>query len=272
MKNFFIGLTILSALMTSICFCSTSGLYAIDTEIYYRISNESTYLYKTQDTNQETGTKLFLLPKTYFVKQLDDPIDNVVFVEFDGIYGYVDTINLTRVYETPTTPYPQSTSLDIITVANAVIYAEPDTNSTYLGVIPYNTSNVKMYGNCIGTEALSGSGTLWYYCTYESAGQGKITGYIYNSVAKNVVYSPENTEVVSTEPIQNVNGDIIAPELQSMDSVLLIIGISIPAIILLYLLFRPERGRRKAKRTISHTPRRSITYNEQQKGNDEFDF
>jgi len=257
--------------------CSYTDLYAVyatnNDDVYYRVGNETTYLYKTSNLVDSTSGRWFLLPNTYFVKKISAIDDNVLYVEFDGIDGYVSTSNLIRVYENPATPYPLNITFDIVDIANAVMYTEPDTSSSCVGIIPYDATNIKSYGTCLGTAVVEANGNVWYYCTYQSAGQGKISGYIYNTVVCNAVAVSANTEELAIEPIIQVNGDgLLAPELQNTESILLIVGLGIPALVLLYLLFKPERHNKKIRQKLLSKSPKSITYIEKHNGKDELDF
>ena len=81
----------------------------------------------------------------------------------------------------------------------------------------------------------------------------------------------ENTEIVETEPSQETSGEILAPELQNGTSIILIVGLCIFALILLVLVFKPERRRKKAeaKRQITTLNRLAIP---DKNKHDELDF
>ena len=241
-------------------------------EIYYRIIGENTILYRTPLESNESSNVYFRLPTTYFVKfngAYDELFLNVTYRDFTG---YVLADNVERVYSTPATPYAVGQTFSVQGIANLVLRSKPTTQSEYIGTIPFNATDIEFFGAIEGEQANPELSNIWYYCRYTSFEQGILTGYVYAPLTQNLVETPENTEVVDMEPSTEVNGDgVIAPELQNSTSIWLIIGLTIPALILLLLVLKPSKRRhqRAAKRQIANLNKLSIP---EKTDKDEFDF
>ena len=123
---------------------------------YFRIIDDNTYLYKTAELNSTQNNVYFKLPNTYFVKVVSTLDNNVAKVLYDGIEGFVDISNMQKCYSTPNTPYPKDLTLQVLDVCNTVIYLTPSQESTYVGIIPFNATNIKYFGSITGSdEAMS---------------------------------------------------------------------------------------------------------------------
>jgi|GEM_PF-2801661 len=221
---------------------------AAEEKAYLRIISENTPLYRTPVENGEIDNLYFMLPQTYFVELLDEPTSNFYHVNYQGVSGYVLKTNLQRVYATPQQPYPANITFQIEGVANAIIRATPNKDTgAYLGIIPFNATGVEYLGSISGQQAMQNLGTIWYYARYISFEQGALVGYVYSPLTTQIPVITPNIEELPVTPLYNAD-PIIPPELTNPSSWLLIALISIPAIFLLYMLFKPAR-KGKTKRT-----------------------
>ena len=250
-----------------LCFPTfTSPVYALSAE-YYRVNNSHTYIYSDISLSQQS--RLFLLPETYFVKAKLDPIQNSLNVEYNGITGYVNVDDVTPVFQTPTTPFATHI-INLLPVSNAIIYSQPTTSSPYLGTLPFDATSILVYGKCSGEQSVSNSSTDWYYIKYTSTTQGIITGYIYHSVISSFTPALPNTEVLETKPSTPTNSTpIISPELQDTNNILVIVLITIPLILLLYLLIAPHK---KTHKKHNSPNRQLLNYIDKNATKDELDF
>ena len=252
-------------------FCNFESSKA-DEIIYYRITGENTLLYRTPLESIEPSNVYFVLPTTYFVRfnsTFDEKFLNVTYRDFTG---YVLADNVERVYSTPTTPYLTNVTFGVQGVANLVIRSEPNTSSEYLGTIPFNATSIEYFGQIEGEQTNEELSNIWYFCRYTSYEQGILTGYVYAPLTANLSEIVPNTEVVDTEPSQSTNGGtVLAPELQSGANIWLIVGLTIPAIILLLLVFRPDKRKKKkaATRQITNLNKLSLP---DKKDDNQFDF
>ena len=173
-------------------------------------------------------------------------------------------------------PYASLTT-DILNVCNVVVYAKPSTESEFVGIIPFNATKIKVYGKTDGSKVLSNMDNNWLYVKYQSFEQGTILGYVYAPLCTNQTEIVDNLEEVSTTPPEKVIETSIAPvssEFRNAESMFLIVGLSVLALVILYLLFKPERKRKIARTTKNLTPlpQKRISYIEKHTENDEFDF
>ncbi len=267
-------LYILTAFLCIFCltdFCNLPITKA-DEVTYYRVTSENTILYRTPVNSEEASNVYFVLPTSYFVifnSEYDEIFLNVTYREFSG---YVLRDNVERVYSTPVTPYLENITFGVQGVANLVIRSEPNTTSEYIGTIPFNATDIEYFGQVKGEFVNPELTDVWYFCRYKSFEQGILTGYVYAPLTTNLTEILPNTEIVETEPSEAVNGGtVIAPELQNGSNWLLILGLTIPAIILLLLVFRPSKRKHKkvAARQIANLNRLSLPESKDDKN---FDF
>ena len=225
------------------------------TPYYYRIDSANCYLYRTAEDNQDVNNIWFLLPKTYFVQLIEDSDEQFFKVKYQNFIGYVFKTDVSIVYETPKTPWPENLTFDINGTANVVMRSSPSSDSEYIGLIPFNAIKVTFYGSIIGQEALTNLGNQWYYATYKSYEQGIISGYVYAPLTTNLTLLQDNTEILST--IKPTSGpsieEVISPELQDSQNLLIIGLLSIVGISVLILLFIPKKRTKKAKQAIKNT-------------------
>ena len=261
------------------CTASTSNLevaYAEDFT-YLRVMEDNTMLYRTSSLEDSSQNIYFELPKTYFVKFLEQVDEESCRVLYDGIEGFVASSNLQKCYSTPTTPYASNQTLDIVDVCNAVVYSLPSNEAEFVGIIPFNASQIKYWGKTKGATIIEELENDWFYVRYQSFEQGIITGYVYAPLCTNQTEIIPNEEEVLTAPPEKVvetNTVPVASEFQNIDSMLLIVGLSAIALVIIYLLFKPERKRKIAKTAKNSTalPIRKGGYIEKHTENDEFDF
>lgn len=267
-------LYILTAFLCIFCltdFCNVPVTKAEEIA-YCRVMSENTILYRTPVESSEATNVYFTLPATYFVQLISEYDELFLFVTYKDFSGYVLRDNVERVYSVPTTPYLDNITFGVQGVANLVMRSEPNTSSEYIGTIPFNATDIEYFGAVRGELVNADLGDEWYYCRYKSFEQGILTGYVYAPLTTNLTEILPNTEVVETEPSEAVNGDtIIAPELQSGSNWLLILGLTIPAIILLILVFRPSKRKHKkvATRQIANLNKLSLPESKDDKN---FDF
>ena len=260
-----------------LCLCSFCDTFLITSPLvvdavssqYCRITEESTLIYKSANISDDLSNIYFELTSTYFAQILGT--ENEFYkVNYDGITGYVLKDEVTIVYGTPTTPFPEDITFQINASASAVIRSIPSVEGNYLGLLPCNTT-LSYFGKVEGTEAISGLGKYWFFVTYTSFEQGVISGYVYAPLTENLTEIPPNMEELSTIPVGGSVDDILSPELLNINNLLLIAGLSIGALVLLLLLIAPMRKNKKERLKL---PQQQLPYEQQKKkvDNDNFDF
>ncbi len=277
MKNKIFVFTI--AIVMMLCFYPTNhdtSAFADTIDTYYRIINDNVYLYKQNTLEDSFDNIYFKLPQSYFVKLVSQQ-DNILYVEYDGIMGYVSTTGLQQCYSVPTMPYASNLTLETIDACNVVIYDAPTSTSKYIGLIPFNATNVKYYGTVVGQEIMSDQGSTWYFVKYQSFEQGVLYGYIYAPLTVNISEAPTNIEEVDTtkNDVQQTSITPVSAEFQNTDTVLIVVGLTILGFVLLSLIIRPDKRKKSpkhAKQNIEQNQIKKLDYNAKYTENDEFDF
>lgn len=207
---------------------------------YSRILSEDVTLYADSDLKQ----KWFTLPYSYYVKILSVGTTSVK-VEYKGespsrpsVKGYIKIEDLNLSSE-PVAPYP---SVTFSIGGSCLLYK--DTNLTYAETIAENAS-IDFYGT---TALKSGKEYVYGYVTTLSGDD--YMGFIEKSSIINFAVprlpveavkpeSEEESETVSEPPKKTDNS--LGDNLQ----IVIIIGISVVAVSIVYLLFRPAPERAK---------------------------
>lgn len=275
MKNKFILAVCITILLCASAFYNTLDFCYASEVVYYRVIDDNTYLYKTSALDDAQNNAYFKLPNTYFVKVINQIDENTAKVLYDDIEGFVNTSAMQKCYSTPTTPYPQDLTLNILDVCNVVMYQSASQESAYVGVIPFNASNIKYFGSIQGTEAVENMGSVWHYVKYTSFEQGVLYGYVYAPLTNNLSLISANTESIIFEDPDTINASttpISAEEFKNSDSLFIIVGLLILAVILLYLLFKPNRKQKAKTREVAPIPNKNLNYIAKHTENDEFDF
>ncbi len=210
--------------------------------VYYQIVSDNALLYRSQKLLETDA--YFILPPTYFVRlnyEVDDTTIAVCYLDFEG---FVKRTDVKKVYSIPQKPYLENVNFEPNSVANLVIRSRPNTQSDYLGVIPFSATDITYYGTILGETVYNELSSEWYYCRYSSPEQGIITGYVYAPLTSDLSPILPNTEVVALEPIQPTNAELtLSPELQSPSNIVLIVLLTIPALFIIYLMLKSNKNK-----------------------------
>ena len=114
--------------------------------------------------------------------------------------------------------------------------------------VPFLETNLLYYGEIYGEEAISKKGTTWYYCKY----------YLNNNQHLGYVYAPL-TDCLATiypndEQVEFIDGEITFNDtsintstsnamenLSSTAQTIIIVAVSLPCLLFVYLLFKPTQ-------------------------------
>ncbi len=238
--------------------------YSVD---YFRVTEEETMLYRTASEDNTTANLFFNLPQSYFVQSLGSE-GEFYKVNYAGVIGFVLKDAVTAVYGTPSKPFADAT-FKINGVASAVIRSSPGVHGTYLGLLPCDTE-IEFLGELEGEEAMPGLGKRWFFARFISFEQGVLVGYVYAPLTQELTAIPENLEVLDTTTPTGVDPEgIFSPELLKVENLLLIGILSLGALILLVLLFKPHRRSKKEKQHLAAQAQIAYT---PKKHEDNFDF
>ena len=250
MKIFFVVL--LSFVCNFFCFFYSSNYVLADEVCYYgRAVDGEVDFYKAPISSPENI--LFKVPKTYFVKILKQENDIFYKAQYmKDILGYIKKDDMKYINTTPSLPFADFISFRIFTPSGANLRSSPNHNlgaTNLITTIPFLETNLLFVGNIEGEEAISYKGNLWYYCKYIK--DNTITyGYVYSAFCDMMASIPDNNEqfeyIVPTyensqQQLPPTNNATEMLTLGSPAQVAVIVGISLPCILIIYFLFKPTK-------------------------------
>ncbi|MBQ7351602.1 MAG: hypothetical protein IJW59_01875 [Clostridia bacterium] len=200
-----------------------------------------TNIYKTISLDNSFENIICLAEESYFVEIIVE-YEQCYRVNYNQVTGFVKKADVKEISNTPLTPYPNNIKLTIGNNCN--LRSSPTTQSTTTNiVIPIytNTENIEFIGRIFGEEAIDFGGNTWYLIKHNNQ-----YGYIYNKYVSSISPIYYNTENVSytQEDIQSIQNPIT-----HTPSIILIIILSIPIAITLFIFFLPQKTKHKPKRT-----------------------
>lgn len=197
---------------------------------YAKITGDNTYFFsKTQDDG-----KLFLLPKSYFVILNGIADENFYSATYKDLNGYVLKSEVLPMKGKPTSPFLNA-SLKVFSTNGTDIYRLPST-SLSLATIPYSYSNLTYYGLIHG-ESLSKNSDNWVYCCYQN--DSVFYGYVYSLFCDNLPNEQTNSEVFPVIENPFSTKTTASESLSKTSMVFIILGVSLPCVVVLYLLVKP---------------------------------
>ena len=229
----------ISAFALFFAFISLPSVAFADEVKYSRILGEEVVLYMDADLTMPW----FTLPYSYYVKILSVGASSVK-VEYKSqnpsrpsVKGYIAIEDLNSADE-PTAPYPSVT----FSIGGSCLLFK-DTNFTYAETIPEN-SVIDFYGTTV-----SKSGKEFVYGFVTSPSGDSMVGFIEKSAIRNFavprlpveVVKPESEETSESVKERESPDNALGDNLQ----IIVIVGISVVAISIVYLLFRPAPERAK---------------------------
>ena len=222
---------------------------------YARVLSDSVTLYRTNSGAEENENRYFLLPEGYYVGLSDITSENYYKVAYDGISGYVKAEQVDIVSYVPKLKYAVGQTLKIeLKDSDFCNFREfPATSAQKLieTGIPNGTQDIKFF-NYVAAGAVN-----WYFIEY-----GGLRGYVHGDYA--VVTKGIAVNDGAAEPALEITGPSETPgtksppPLKTTTLVILIAAIGIPAIVILFVLFRPRRRRpayRSARPNAKRIPR-----------------
>ncbi|MBO5885134.1 MAG: hypothetical protein J6Q51_04990, partial [Clostridia bacterium] len=240
-------------LMFLICFIFTCNITPTPvwakTTYFGRALTTNVYLYSSPIVIDDKSNMIFEIPTTYFVELLNDENELFYKAQYNGIYGYVLKSEVSCINQTPLTPFVSNASFRVFTPSGANLRSSPNESlgaSNLITSIPFMSTNMVFYGICKGEEAISYKGNVWYYCKYIKENQ-EYYGYVYSPLCDLLTQFPQNTESFTyvtpdfsyTEQTNQVVEEYLT--LSSPWQIILIIVVSLPCILIIYLLFKPTK-------------------------------
>ena len=212
-------------------------------------SQDVVYAYLSADTvlysaTADGYTPMFTMPATYFVMLLSDDKDGYTAASWLDVTGFVETAAVETVDYVPVTKYP-SRSLTATNDGNQVnIRSAPDHTADNITAYLPDGKTAAVYGETDGSKLIPQVGGLWYYVRYTENDQS-FYGYVYSSqvtaeaVAENVIERETPTVVAPVED---------AGELDLYAKIGIIAALTVPAVIVMFLIFRPAPKNRTPRK------------------------
>ena len=192
------------------------------------------------------SSAIFVIPRTYFVELTAKANEDFYKCRYMEIDGYVKISEVKPVATVPTNPYATNRPLRVFTPGGANFRSSPNSSlgaTNLLITAGYLDTNFVYYNYCLGEEAISKKGNVWYYCKYINS-NNTYFGYIYSPFCdvEPLAENTENVEYLTYEPFLNSNTNTSSSEFESINPSLktvLIIIACLPCFVIIYLLLKP---------------------------------
>lgn len=233
-------------------------------EVFYyaKITQDDVCFYSSPTKNNLSS--LFYLPKSYFVKLLDDENDDFYYAKYKDIYGYVLKNEVTVMNGTPASPFADAT-FRIFSTDGLGLYKSPYLNeNNKITQIPYLTQDITYYGTISGEQVIPEKSEQWYYCNYIS--DDNYFGFVYSVFCdklSSIPFNDENFDIVTNPSFTQT---LPSEELSATSMTFIIIGVSIPCLIVVYLLLKPTLLKEKSLNQVKAKRKRHGDYYEFDEG------
>lgn len=235
-------------------FNSTNKLYvnATNNQTYYaQVMFDETYLYRTDNLNEDCSNIFFEIPKSYFVELIDVANNNFYKANYLTFSGYVKKDRVQAIAGIPSMPYLTNISFRIFSEQSRDMRTQPNTlngTSNQVTYIPLLTRNITYFGKIYGESLIEGRTNVWYFCKYSA--DKDYYGYVYSDFCDELSTIP-----INTEPVSFINNPTFQPQEEtpytipeSSNKVGIIVGIlSIPATIFLIMIVKGKSILNKEK-------------------------
>lgn len=236
-------LTLSFPIIFSFLFCfflasSSANLSFAERKYYAKINQSEVYFYSQPIDSSDY--QLFSIPESYFVLLLDNENQDFYYAQYDDLFGYVKKTQVVAMDGTPSMPYP-TLYYRIFALDGMHMYSSPYLQEQYeVAYIPYLTESIIFYGYAKG-DSIPGKSNLWYYSKLDN----NEYGYVYSVFCDNLTIL-ENTEVFSIIDNPDFTSANNPQSLSSVAMTFIIIGVSLPCIVVIYLLIKPSLITEKA--------------------------
>ena len=205
-----------------------------NTSYYAKVQNYDAYMYS--QPIDESEYMLFEVPRTYFVLLMDEENQDFYYAQYQDVFGYIKVNDVVVMDGIPHNPYFTS-NFRIYSFGGLGIYSSPVLDEEYfLTQIPHLSYSQVLYGSIVGQEAIPDKTNIWYYCKYTD---DDVTGYVYGEFCDHFNDFNENTEYFNIIENPVFSGGRVIDSLSSVAMTFIVIGVSIPCIIVIYLLVKP---------------------------------
>lgn len=217
---------------------------AEETLTYYaKVLNQANFY-----SSASESSPLFTLPNTYFVLLIGQEGD-FYRAKYLDLYGYVKKDEVTPMDGVPTSPYPNEVFRNF-NDNGLNLQSQPTNSSATLGKLDF-LEEYTLYGTTTGQEPFPNSTNVWYYCNATINGVSTF-GYafsyycdIFDGFTENTEYFPAITGELQFSSQTPENGGL-------SDTVIaiIILAVSLPCLVILYLLLSPSKKLKTSQRRI----------------------
>ena len=275
-KNTFLAMFLLISFCCLNTFINSNIAYCENATYFARITNPNTSLY----FDKNDTSPILTLPNTYFVELISKDED-YYYAKYIDIYGYVKKDEVSPINGIPKSPFLLNVSFRVFVPSGANLRSSPSNNgaTNLIYSIPFLDSNFLYYGEINGEEAISKKGTVWYFCKYYN-NNIEYSGYVYSPLCDSLTTINPNTEefeyisedLIFTEKTEKTSlGEI--SNLSSTAQTLIVVAISLPCLLFIYLLFKPtmiaESKSETSKKSVQKRKKKKIS---RLKNSDYFEF
>ena len=212
---------------------------ADSTPIYAKIMYENVYFYSLPTDDE--ANKLFELPKTYFVLLHSKQSEDFYYAQYHDIFGYVKKQAVSAMKGIPEKPFAIS-SFRVFSLDGIGLYKLQNNKSEKLADIPYLSEELIYYGSISGQELIPNKSREWYYAKYTTT---SCLGYVYSVFCDNLVKFEENNESFEQITSPLFTEEQLSSKLSTVSMTFIIIGVSLPCLVVLYLLVKPSMIKEK---------------------------
>lgn len=218
----------------------------LTTYYYAQVTNANTYLYSFAQMSTDDNA-LFELPQSYFVLLISNYNDDFYKAQYRDLVGFVLKDEVSPVAETPESPYLTNITFRIYSSDGKSVYSAPTSKNSTVSTTAELLSSINYYGTISGEELVDGRGTTWFYCKANEK-----FGYVYAGYCDKLSAIQQNTESVTliSNPFEDDDNSYLynLVEMTSGVKLLVLFLLIVPALVLVYLLFKPfKMEEQKAK-------------------------
>jgi len=235
MRKVFVLFLNLSLIMFLLCFSPHNQSFAAG-DTYARIKNSNVYIYRSAQLNENVQNKWCILPETFFVKIINNVNENFYKVQYYDLFGYIKKSDINLVNEIPNNPYPNPVTFNLKPSYICHLRSTPLNKSAYYDTISGNDI-LPYYGKIIGETVLDGKDPIWYLTKFNGE-FGYVYSYYTNAFLANQINNEEVTVKVS------LNETVLNP-LTNIENSIILLAILAPAVLILFLLYKPRKQRVK---------------------------
>lgn len=226
-------------------------LSAEEAPTYYfaKVEKSGVFFYLSADESHP----LFEIPTSYFVKLTSDVNEDFFSAIYSDMEGFVKKSEIVPMQGEPVTPYAIA-SLRVFSLEGLGLYREPTLlTSDIISTVPYLSTNITYYGKKEGS-AVPNKSNVWYYCKFTEP-TTSTSGYLYSIFCDELTQIPVNNEFfpLITSPLFPTKPNKAKSGLSDVAKTFIILGVSLPCALIIYLLVKPTLANQNAK---AKTPKR----------------